>query len=177
LHIKIACFTGHRYQSFRFGDNEKHRECVRLKKALRKEIINLVKKRSIKHFISGMALGVDIWCAEIILRLKKRYRDITLECALPCAAQSRYWSEEQRQRYYDILAYADRVSKISERYHRGCMMERNRYMVDKSEIVLAVWNGKPHGGTYNTLRYAVKKRKRIIILNPLGRREKTPPNA
>ena len=32
---------------------------------------------------SGMAQGVDMYAAEIVLELKKQYPQITLECAIP----------------------------------------------------------------------------------------------
>ena len=44
-------------------------------------------------------------------------------------------------------------------------MNRNRYMVDASEYIIAVWNGKP-SGTGNTVRYAISNGKQIIILDP-----------
>ena len=44
------------------------------------------------------------------------------------------------------------------------MLERNRYMVDRSDYVLAVWNGKQHGGTWYTMGYAIKQQKQLEIL-------------
>ena len=34
-------------------------------------------------------------------------------------------------------------------------------MVDAADIVLAVWDGKECGGTWNTIKYARDKRKEI----------------
>lgn len=34
-------------------------------------------------FITGMARGVDIWAAEIVLKLRKEHGDIKLICASP----------------------------------------------------------------------------------------------
>ncbi len=47
------------------------------------------------------------------------------------------------------------------------MQKRNEYMVDKSNLVLAIWNGDKSGGTWNTIKYAMKKGKNIryIMLN------------
>ena len=44
------------------------------------------------------------------------------------------------------------------------MDKRNRYMVDHADYILAVWNGCP-SGTGNTVRYAHKKGKTIIVIN------------
>ena len=38
-------------------------------------------------------------------------------------------------------------------------------MVDKSDYVIAVWNGKP-SGTGNTVRYAESKGKTVIRIRP-----------
>ena len=36
-------------------------------------------------------------------------------------------------------------------------MRRNRYMVDRSCRIIAVYNGIPKGGTFSTLAYAMKQ--------------------
>ena len=41
-------------------------------------------------------------------------------------------------------------------YDRFCMLRRNRYMVDRSVRLIAVYNGVP-GGTFQTLAYAMQK--------------------
>lgn len=45
------------------------------------------------------------------------------------------------------------------------MDERNRYLVENCDILLAVWNGKP-SGTGKTVDYAVRKGKSICVINP-----------
>ena len=44
------------------------------------------------------------------------------------------------------------------------MQLRNQYMVDNSDLVLAIWNGKESGGTWNTIKYARKQGKKIQYL-------------
>ena len=68
---KTCCFTGHRPQSLPFGFNENNARCAALKKALREQIIYLIEKENVTHFISGMAIGIDMYAAEIVLDLKK----------------------------------------------------------------------------------------------------------
>ena len=41
----------------------------------------------------------------------------------------------------------------------------NKYMVDNSQIVIAVWNGKP-SGTGNTVKYAQEQGKTVFIIDP-----------
>lgn len=99
--LKI-CFTGHRPNGLPWKYNEKSESCVYFKKVmysiLEKAILN-----NYTYFISGMALGVDMICAEIVLELKKKYKNVFLECAIPCKNQSSKWSLEQQKRYNLIL--------------------------------------------------------------------------
>ena len=49
------------------------------------------------------------------------------------------------------------------------MLERNRYMVDHSSILLAVYNETYRSGTGMTVRYAQKLGREVIIIDPLSR--------
>ena len=102
--MKTCAFTGHRPQHLPFGMNEDDERCVKLKEELKEQIINLIEAEDVTHFITGMALGVDLYAAEIVLDLKARYPSITLESAIPCETQAVKWSMAQRERYYDIAA-------------------------------------------------------------------------
>ena len=44
-------------------------------------------------------------------------------------------------------------------------MYRNNYMVTKSDVVIAIWNGKP-SGTSNTIQIAKNQGKKIRTINP-----------
>ena len=85
--MKTCAFTGHRPQHLPFGMNENDDRCVKLKEALKEQIINLIEAEDVTHFITGMALGVDLYAAEIVLDLKACYPNITLESAIPCETQ------------------------------------------------------------------------------------------
>ena len=80
--MKSCAFTGHRPQNLPFGFREDDERCIALKETLKKQITSLITDENVTHFISGMALGVDMYAAEIVLELKKTYPDITLESAI-----------------------------------------------------------------------------------------------
>ena len=105
--MKTCAFTGHRPQNLPFGFNEEDERCIDLKKTLREQIINLIENEGVTHFISGMAIGVDMYAAEIVLGLKASYPGITLESAIPCESQAAKWSEALRDRYFDIASKCD----------------------------------------------------------------------
>ena len=109
----------------------------------------------------GMAEGCDLYCAEAVLALRERHSEVTLEAAIPCPTQADGWSEAQRERYRRILEQCDYETMVQERYTRECMQRRNRYMVDHSDLLIAVHDGLP-GGTRYTIEYALRRGVNII---------------
>ena len=163
---KICCCTGHRPKSFPFEygkDKKRHKAYL---KALEEKIELAISFYGITSFISGMALGVDLDFAEIVLKLRdKKHYPINLECAVPCPNQTLKWSEADKIRYNSILQRADYVNVISKYYSFDCMLKRNRYMVDKSNLLIAVYNGVKTGGTHYTIDYANKKNIKTEIID------------
>lgn len=121
MKVKKCAFTGHRPQSLPFGFNESDERCIALKQTLRAEIIRLIEQKGVTHFISGMALGVDMYAAEIVLGLKSSYEGITLESAIPCESQAEKWTEKQRDRYFEIASKCDKETLIQHHYTSDCM--------------------------------------------------------
>ena len=167
MKTKTCCFTGHRPQSLQFGFNENDSRCAALKQTLREQIIRLIEEENVTHFISGMAIGIDMYAAEIVLNLKKSYPGITLESAIPCETQAVKWSVALRERYYDIAAKCDKETMLQTHYTPDCMDKRNRYMVDHSDVVIAVWSGRP-SGTGKTVTYALAKGKPVVVIDPVS---------
>ena len=63
--MKTCCFTGHRPQKLGYGENSI--QCDELKGRLEELIKNLIEKEGVTHFISGVALGVEVVGADIKL--------------------------------------------------------------------------------------------------------------
>lgn len=126
-------------------------------------VVGAVYESGIKHFIVGMALGCDMYCAEAVISLKRRHSDITLQAAIPYRGQADGLSENNRRRYERVLAECDEVTVIAESYTPACMAMRNRFMVDNSSVLVACYDGVS-GGTWNTIRYAQKKDIEVIQL-------------
>ena len=160
--ILTCCFTGHRPQKFSFGFNEQDDRCKNLKKILRERIEYLITQQNVTYFITGMALGVDLFAAEIVMQLKQNYPHIQLECAIPCESQSKRWSKSLQNRYEMILSQCVTQTVLQKYYTSNCMLKRNQYMVDHADIILAIWNGTP-GGTEKTIQYAKQQNKRVWL--------------
>ena len=159
--MKSCCVTGNRPQKFpwKYGKGFKHKKYLA---SLARQIEELIES-GYTHFLSGGALGVDQDFAEAVLYAKQVHAGIELEIAVPCRNQAARWSEAEQLRYRSILDRADRVEILSENYTRFCMLKRNEYMVDKSDLVLAYWNGEESGGTWYTMRYANRKKQELLI--------------
>ncbi|MGI5906723.1 MAG: SLOG family protein [Candidatus Pararuminococcus gallinarum] len=140
-----CCFTGHRPEKLQAPESV-------VVAALEKEIRQAIAD-GFNVFITGMARGVDIWAAEIVLRLRDAGEAIRLICACPYQGFERGWKQSWQNRYNAILSAADLVRYICPGYSRSCFQRRNEWMVDHATRVIAVWNGQP-SGTKNTIDYA-----------------------
>lgn len=160
---QTCCFTGHRPAKLPWGNDERDPRCLALKQSILRELERLYRK-GFRHFISGMALGCDLYFAEAVLELKECYPTITLEAALPCPGQADRWSGFNRARWQQILESCDLETVVQDHYDRWCMLRRDRYMVERSSAVLAVFDDSP-GGTKYTLDCAAKARLDIFLLD------------
>ena len=167
--IETACaFTGHRPKNFPWKYNETAPDCVLLKEVLAEQI-KMLADRGVTDFLSGMAQGVDLWSSQIVLDLQKKNPAPKLHCVLPCKGQESKWSASAQEHYRSILAQANEVVYVGQEYSRDCMLERNRWLVEHSSILLAVYNGEWRGGTAMTVRYAQKLGREVIIIEPILR--------
>lgn len=152
----IVAFTGHRPNKLG-GYFEPNPVSVRVKKFLREELEKLNPDRA----ITGMALGVDHWAAMICL-----LKGIPYLAAVPFVGQEMAWPESARKRWRYLLGRAAEVVLVSEgAYSPAKMQRRNEWMVDHCDVLLAVWDGTA-GGTANCVRYAKKKKKQMVVINP-----------
>ena len=119
-----CCFTGHRASKLPWTYDERDLRCVSFKEKL-DAVIGAVYESGVTHFITGMANGCDMYCAEAVLKLKAEHPEITLEAAVPYDGQEAKWSIDLQARYRRILTSCDAVNIISEKYTQFCMMQRN----------------------------------------------------
>lgn len=149
-----CCFTGHR--TFSWGaDPKKHKE---LQEKLEK-VINTAVSKGVLHFICGNAIGVDSWAAQLVLEKKKENPQIFLEIAVPFENHNANVPLCQSIQQKADLVHV--VSKAKDR--RSAFYERNRYMVDNSDMLIAVYEpSREKCGTAGTIRYAENKGLEII---------------
>lgn len=157
--MKRCCFTGHRPE--KLGVSEADAVTV-LRAAIREAYDS-----GYRTFMSGMARGIDIWAAELVLKAREVHPDIHLICALPHPDFEIRWKQEWQRRYAAILAEADLVKTICPAFSMSAYQKRNEWMVDHSGLLLAFYNGAP-GGTANTIQYARKRGVEFRIIGGEG---------
>ena len=152
-----CCFTGHRPEKLNASEEE-------VKSWLESQIDQAIIDGYVT-FITGCAMGVDIWAGQIVLRKKAENPEIHLIAATPWPGFSSRWNDEWRQQYSELLKNADLVINVCSHYHNGVFQQRNEWMVDHSNRVIAFFNGAP-GGTKNTIDYAENKGIEVVTNNP-----------
>ncbi|NLT15397.1 MAG: DUF1273 domain-containing protein [Clostridiales bacterium] len=176
------CFTGHRPDKLGGYDwsTPKNQAVI---KVLRSKLITLISEHTGESitFICGGALGIDQMSFEIVQELRTtvcKDENIRLVLAMPFEKQDANWYNKkdveklrQQRCQADEVVLVDTIPKYQRHtspigtYHPLKMQLRNEYMVDRSDVVMAVWNGTK-GGTANCVTYAKKKGKEIIQINP-----------
>lgn len=159
----IACFTGHRPNKLNGYNPKDNKELLW---RIHDCIIEHIEKYGVDTFINGVALGVDQWSAKIVIRLKEKYPNLKLISAVPCNNHSSKWNKQGKKDWYHIIDNSDQVVYVSEEeYSPWLMQKRNEWMVDRSQYIIAVWDGSD-GGTGNCVKYAKKQDKNIYIIRP-----------
>lgn len=159
----LCCsFTGHRPEKLPWGDDEGDPRCLEVKDKLARSLKSAY-DAGYRHFLCGMARGADFYFCEAVLELRERRPDVTLEAVIPCEEQAARWSERDRDRYYSLVEACDGETMVQRRYDKGCMLRRNRYLVDHAARLIAVYNGLL-GGTMYTISYAMKQELELDVI-------------
>ena len=162
--MKTASFTGHRPKDLKGYQAEDNKELLW---RIREVIIDHIENKNVTNFIQGCCIGVDLWSAKIVLKLKETYPHIRLISAIPCKAQFKMWNSYDKDLWEEVVNLSDEVIQVSDlEYAPYLMQKRNEYMVDNSDFLIAVYNGNEKGGTANCVKYAVKNLKEITQIKP-----------
>lgn len=157
-----VCITGHRPPGLPGGYNgsKELNDFIRA-------VVSQFYAQGYKTFISGGALGADQIFAEAVIDIKSLHDDIELIIARPFPSQASQWPRSSQVKFDGICDKADIVIDVSpDPYHPMKMQTRNEWMVDHSSCIIALWNGKESGGTWNCLSYVRKTIKPIYHINP-----------
>lgn len=161
-------FTGHRPGQLG-GYNEHNETMTRVRKLLH-NLIQRAIANGYTRFVSGMALGLDMVAANLVLQERKKNSDVKLVAAIPFKGQEKKWPIHAQKAWLAVIEQADEVYYVSDPgYAAWKMQKRNEWIVNQSNALIAVWNGRK-SGTGNCVEYAKKAAHKpvIIQLTPTG---------
>ena len=153
---KACGVTGHRD----LPDNQ----IENIKLNLRREIDKAITD-GYTSFLSGFAEGADLLFAEIVVEKCKENPLLRLEAVIPYRNRYKKLLRDEKSRV--LLESCAKVEIISENLTSNVYMKRNRYIVDHSDRVIAVYDGREKGGTVSTIRMVHAQRKELREI-PVG---------
>lgn len=176
LSNEMVCVMGHRPDRLYGYDlnNSKYQELANL---IANKCEDLIINKGVKYFITGGSLGGDTVSFFAIEFLKKKYPNIKNIVAIPFKNVFIKWQPNDINRFNRMLSLADGVIEVdllSEynvpfiskgNYHISKMNNKNDFMIDCADYLLAIFDGKYRGSTYNTITYAKYNNKEISILD------------
>ena len=119
-------------------------------------------EEGVQYFYNGLAVGFDLLTAELLIELRMEFPDLHLCGCIPFQGQERYFSAEDKRRYYKVLEECDDTVVFYSEYQRGCYFTRNDYMVEKADLLFAYCFSKSGGAAYTVRAFQKKKGKENV---------------
>ncbi len=166
MNINKSCaITGHRPERLPWKNDELDYGCLELKQKLYDMAERFI-KMGVDTFYTGMAKGVDIIFGEIIIYLRQEYPHIRLIGVIAYEEQAARWNLHYRERFFELASKCDDVVTINTKYHKDCYRQRNEYLVNHANHLIAVYDcGHKRSGTRQTIDMAKKLSRDIVIIN------------
>ena len=124
------------------------------------EIERLV-AQNVTEFVMGAAPGFEQLAAQVLLEQRARNPRITLTVVLPHRDVAKGWKREDVAEHERILSCADEVVYTSFQKEKGCVQQRNRWLVCSSSVCLCYLNKKV-GGVWYTVLLSIRRGLKII---------------
>lgn len=135
-----------------------------LREALQHCFLRLVNEQGISHFMISMDCGAPLEAVEVLLSLRAQH-PITLECLIPFEEQHADWSEEDRERYFGLIAQCDHEHMMQHNFSMLCYRNSAQYLLSQCGTLVVLWNGRI-GDAGDAVRLARQKTSRLILLDP-----------
>lgn len=118
--------------------------------------------------VTCLAMGADSLFAELVLEIGGR-----IEIILPYPQYESKLGLHDKERHDRLLERASKVTILEKkRSDEESYFEAGTQVVDRSDVLLAVWDGEPAkglGGTGDIVHYALRSARDVIHLNPTKR--------
>ncbi|OIJ20073.1 hypothetical protein BKP45_10380 [Anaerobacillus alkalidiazotrophicus] len=152
--VKVLAVTGYKAHELGVFD-EKHKGITYIKKVLEKRLVSFIEDGLEWVIISGQ-LGVELWCGEVVINLKKQYPNIKLAVLTPYYNQEENWNDARKEQYQNVLQRADYVDSITKRnYENPSQLKlKNQFIVEKSDALLVIFDDDKPGSPSYYITYA-----------------------
>jgi hypothetical protein len=117
--------------------------------------------------VTSLAVGADQLLARLVLEAGG-----TIHAVLPFADIERSFSPEDVPAFRELVRQATVEVLDVHRTDEDAYLAAGQRVVELSDIVLAVWNGKPakgKGGTADVVAYAIRQGVPLIHFDPISR--------
>jgi hypothetical protein len=190
--MTTLAFTGHRYLK---DEGQKAWAINKLN-----EICLRAASKDTDCFISGGAPGADWWFTDAawlarwqlagkpasepasVSGFPKDGKGIIVSMALPFKGFLNYYMKknssheeyikERLVKYVEPIIIVNNIVPEGRPQMTQLIHARNRWLVDNQSVIVGLYDGRGSGGTFATLKYAKKKKRRILWLNPTTQTEK-----
>ena len=168
--MESCAVAGPKPTRFKFGYKEDNSLCRKIKKAMLRQFRRLYRKRGVRRFYIGGAIGVNLWAGELLLKLKEEpgYEDLELVVVLPFPGHDAKWDVRSRKRLEYLVRHSVEHLTTGTEDCRESYISQNRYLVDHAQYLVAVSeeHRAQETGSFQVTAYAREKGLEIIYINP-----------
>jgi hypothetical protein len=135
---------------------------------VRHTLERLLLEYSASRGFTCLAMGADQLFADLLTNHR-----IPFTAVIPCAGYENVFdTEKARDEYIRYLQLADDVIRLQFSYpSEEAFYEGGKEVVKCSDVLFAIWNGKPAGGlggTADIVQFAKKVNKVVVHINPIN---------
>lgn len=133
------------------------------------------------NFICGGAPGTDIMFIDTVVTIcekrgMKGLPDILVAAAIPFPSFWDFYNRDGKSYIIDVADLREKVGVIvsvnDDPYEVWKLHARNHWIVDQSDVMMSIYDGRKVGGTYKTLSYARRNGKKVYWIDPVSKTEK-----
>lgn len=117
-----------------------------------------LKNNEPREVVSGLAAGWDTAVAEAAIK-----EGISLVSALAYRGQADHWPEDAKRQQDRLIEKSSHVYVYADEKEHGCYSRRDKWVLDRADMVLALWSGVD-GGTARAIAHAQERNKPIVNL-------------
>lgn len=139
----------------------------RLRAKLDKTIYDLLDTHGLLTLHSGLALGADTVWSQAIIDAREAHPDrIRFVAEVPFAGQADRWAADDRRVWMHHFRAADETNVYGDGFSVRNIWNRNQAMVRAADGLIAVWDGRPGGGTAGTVAHAGRLDVPVLRIDP-----------